>query len=142
MHAPLESCTNLDRAIERYRGTISTFARNARSALPQMDQEDIEQELYIILWKCVEGYDPEKGASFNTLFQGSAKNKVISLIRHYRTGMRQPKHGLIHMDNEDVAAAVAALLPSEASAEDWYIAVAEHGTRFLEEQEKADRRYA
>lgn len=134
--------TNLTRAIERYRGTISTFARRSAHKLPDLDQEDIEQELYIVLWKCVENYDPDRGASFNTLFQGSAHNRIITLIRHYETVMRKPKQNLFRLDAEDVSAAVSAMMPTAASAEDWYIAVAEHGAAFAAEEAKSKARTA
>lgn len=73
----------------RYKGTIRTFARNCVHQIPGMDLEDIEQELLVVLWKCVMNYNPDRGASFNTLFQGSARNKCISLIRTANTKGRK-----------------------------------------------------
>jgi len=91
-------------AQRRYKGTIRTFARNCVHQLPNMDMEDIEQELLVVLWKAVLNYDPDKGASFNTLFQGSARNRCISLIR---TASTKSRTGIsVSLDEEAVAAAV------------------------------------
>lgn len=73
----------------RYSGTIRTFARNFDKQIPHMDREDIEQELLVVLWKTVKGYDPTRGAGFNTLFQGNCKNRCISLVRTANTAGRK-----------------------------------------------------
>lgn len=99
----------------RYQGTIRTFARNCVNQLPGFDLVDVEQELMVILWKCVENYDPNKGASFNTLFQGSARNRCISLIR---TASTKSRSGItVSLDVEAVAMAVEEML-MEASVEE------------------------
>lgn len=87
-----------------YRGKIRTFARNSVNQIPGFDLEDIEQELLVVLWQCVIKYDPNKGASFNTLFQGCARNKVITLIRHGNTKGR--KASVVSLDDEAVRLAV------------------------------------
>lgn len=88
----------------RYKGTIRTFARNFKSQLPSMDIEDIEQELLVELWKCVLKYDPDKGASFNTLFQGCARNRCISLVR---TATTKSRTGIVNsLSDEAVERAV------------------------------------
>lgn len=68
-------------AQREYAGKIRTFARNSYYKLPGHDVEDVEQELLVVLWECVMNYDPTKGAKFNTYFQQSAKNRIITLIR-------------------------------------------------------------
>lgn len=88
----------------RYKGTIRTFARNCVRQLPGFELADVEQELLVVLWRCVNNYDPDKGASFNTLFQGSARNRIISLIRTANTKGRQ---GIsVSLSDEAVSAAV------------------------------------
>lgn len=119
----------------RYKGTIRTFARNCVNQLPGFSLEDIEQELLVVLWKCVLNYDPDKGASFNTLFQGSARRRVISLIRTASTLSRTGTN--VSLDIEAVAAAVDEYV-SSCSAEDRLVArlelqdyISEHGAEVL-----------
>lgn len=76
-------------ARREYSGVIRTFAYNTVRQLPGWDVVDIEQELLVVLWRCVERYDESKGASFNTLFQGCARNKCITLVRGAQTAGRR-----------------------------------------------------
>lgn len=87
-----------------YYGKVRTFARNSYRQVPYTSQEDIEQELLVVLWECVVNYDPNRGACFNTYFQQSAKNKVISLIRHHETKGRAGQ--VVSMSEEAVEFAV------------------------------------
>jgi RNA polymerase sigma factor (sigma-70 family) len=98
-----------------FHGKIRTFARGAVNQLPGLDLDDVIQELNIVLWTCTVHYDPDRGAKFNTYFQGSAKNRIISLIRHANTKSR--KAIVTSLDVEAVAAAVDALF-SVADTED------------------------
>lgn len=75
-------------AYEKFRGKTRTLANNAYKQMPGFSREDLEQELLLVLWECVKHYDPNKGARFNTFFQQSAKNRIITLIRHYSTKSR------------------------------------------------------
>lgn len=106
----------------RYKGTIRTFARSFLSQIRNMDQADIEQELLVVLWQCVIKYDPAKGASFNTLFQGCAKNKCISLVRTANTKSRKGVN--VSLADEDIERAVDDYFQEE-SAEDRAIIQAE-----------------
>lgn len=98
-----------------YKGKVNTFARNSFRQIPGYTVEDVEQELLVVLYECVIHYDPNRGASFNTYFQGSAKNRIISLIRHFNTKSR--KAIVTSLDVDAVAAAVDAHV-SVTSAED------------------------
>lgn len=113
---------NFEQAQVAYRGTIRTFAYNCVHQLPGFAIEDIEQELLFVLWKCVQNYDPNKGASFNTLFQGSARNKVISLVR--AAGTQKRKALWVNLDDDAVRAAVDGIL-FQGSAEDSALALIE-----------------
>jgi len=98
-----------------FHGKIRTFARGALAQLPHMDLDDIIQELNIVLWTCTVHYDPDRGAKFNTYFQGSAKNRIISLIRHANTKSRK---AIVHsLDVEAVSAAVDALFSTADTEE-------------------------
>lgn len=98
-----------------YGGKVRTFARNSWRQIPFHEQEDVEQELLVVLYDCVIHYDPNRGASFNTFFQRSAKNKVISLIRHYSTKGR--KGVAVSLEEESVAAAVDQFLATHSAEE-------------------------
>jgi DNA-directed RNA polymerase specialized sigma24 family protein len=119
----------------RYAGTMRTFAHNCVHRLPGWTVEDVVQELELKLWGCVQQYDPNLGASFNVLFQGVAKRKIINLIRDANAAMRKEPQ-LVYLDSEDVSEAVLAYR-SEPSAEDWAIALLDHGDQLLSEMRRA-----
>lgn len=87
-----------------FAGKIRTFARNSAYRIPGFDEEDVEQELLIVLYECVVHYNPDRGARFNSYFQGSAKNRIITLIRHFETKSR--KGEIAYLEDEDVRRAV------------------------------------
>ena len=126
-------------AVSEHMGSIRTFARNSVRQLPHMSNEDIEQELLVVLWKCVRKYDPDRGASFKTLFQGCARNQVISLIRS--ANVKSRKGITVSLDDEDVAAAIQGI-KAEGSAEDWYFAIADHGEQLMKSMGSAVNRKA
>lgn len=111
----MELAEKWELAQHKYGGKVKTFARNSYRQIPGADQEDVEQELLVVLWECVVHYDPNRGACFNTYFQQSAKNKVISLIRHHQTKGRSGT--TVSLSEEAVAWAVDETL-SFAPAED------------------------
>lgn len=104
-----------DLAYKRYRGTMNTFARNFVNQIPGHDEDDLVSVLHEVLWKCIENYDPERGASFNTLFQGSAQRRLISMVRTANTKKRTAV--LVSLDVEETAAAIDEAM-SDESAED------------------------
>jgi DNA-directed RNA polymerase specialized sigma24 family protein len=127
-----------------YGGKVKTFARNSFRQIPDHEQNDVEQELLVVLWECVVHYDPNKGASFNTYFQQSAKNRVISLIRHYQTKGRTAT--LVSLTDEAVEAAVSEMLAT-TSAEELALMrmtirefVLEHGEEALSRDRRRSRR--
>jgi DNA-directed RNA polymerase specialized sigma24 family protein len=124
-----------DAARKHYAGTIRTFARNCVFQLPGFDLEDIQQELLVVLWRCVKNYDPNRGAGFNTLFQGSARNHVIGLVRT-ANAQKRGKGQITTLSDEAFTTAVERM-SIEGSAEDWYFAIAEYGDRFVSELELA-----
>jgi DNA-directed RNA polymerase specialized sigma24 family protein len=77
--------TTWEATVLEYNSVARTFAFNTHRQLPGWDVEDVEQEMLMVLWKCWQKYDPDKGASFNTLFQGCARNKCITLVRTVNT---------------------------------------------------------
>jgi DNA-directed RNA polymerase specialized sigma24 family protein len=116
---------------------VKTFARNSAYAVPGYDEVDMEQELLVVLWECVVNYDPGKGARFNTYFQTSAKNRIVSLIRRFQALSRTAE--VASLDVEAVSLAVDEVFAKGYSAEDTALlrmevreAVATHGEASLE----------
>jgi DNA-directed RNA polymerase specialized sigma subunit len=68
-----------------------------------------------VLMRCVRDYDPNKGASFNTLAQGSFQKKIIDLRRKANTKSRSAV--MVYLDQDEVRHAVEGFLTT-ASAED------------------------
>lgn len=129
-----------------YSGKIRTFARNTVNQVPGYQLDDLEQELLVVLWECVRSYDPNRGACFNTYFQRSAKNRMISLIRRYQTASRRAT--VMSLDVEAVAHAVDTVLCAEP-AEDCALrridvreAVRTHGIEALDGRRSGRRRTA
>jgi DNA-directed RNA polymerase specialized sigma24 family protein len=116
-----------------YRRMIRTFARSCLVQLPGFAMEDIQQELLMVLWRCVNNYDPDRGAAFRTLFMGSAQRHVIGLVRT-ANAQKRGKGVITYLDDEAFASA-AERSRTEGSAEDWYLALAEHGDKFVDELE-------
>lgn len=108
---------------------IRTFARNLYrwvgytpegfEKVSGLNLEDLEQELLVVLWKCLETYDPAKGSAFNTYFQTAARNRLVLIGRHFRTKKRFSTW--VSLDDEAVAQAIDEFL-LEASSEDEAIA--------------------
>lgn len=87
-----------------FKKKITTFSRNSVHAIPGYDVEDLEQELFIVLARVVRDYDPDKGASLNTVAQQSFQNRIKDLIRQVNTKSRTAI--LVYLDGEDVQRAV------------------------------------
>lgn len=120
-------------AQREYAGKVRTFARNSYRQITGYTQEDVEQELLVVLWQTVLAYDPDKGATFNTLFQTNAKNKVIGLIRMANTKSRR---AIVHSIDEDAMRAAVESFFATGGAEDSVMArldleelVERHGSR-------------
>lgn len=66
-------------ALPHYKRKIRTFCRIHGHEVPGYDRGDLETELQEILWLVCKVYDPDKGATFNTLFWQSANNRLKDL---------------------------------------------------------------
>lgn len=108
---------NFALAQEEYKGKIRTFARNSYYKMPGFTTEDVEQELLVVLWDCVRTYNPDKGAKFNTFFQQSAKNKIVSLIRYFEAKTRVANSMVVTLEDDAVRFAIEEDLGG-ATAED------------------------
>jgi len=98
-----------------YEPKIRTAARNSYNQVRDHDRTDMEQELRVVLWRCVNDYNPDRGGSFSTFFWQSARNRISTLIRFYSTQSRKAE--TVSLDVEAVRMAVDDLL-EQPSAED------------------------
>lgn len=69
---------------------ISKFAQKRYRYLPGVDACEIEQELLEVLWLCVQSYDPDNGAKFNTYFWTCANRRFLDL---HKTASRKKRVG-------------------------------------------------
>jgi DNA-directed RNA polymerase specialized sigma subunit len=99
-----------------FKKKITTFSRNAVHSLPGMDIEDIEQELCIVLARVVRDYDPDKGASFNTVAQQSFQNRIRDLIRMVSTKSRTAI--MVYLDEDDTTNVIQAYLATASTEEE------------------------
>lgn len=81
------------------------------------EADDIKQELLAVLWKCVESYDPDRGAKFNTFAWRSIQHRSTSMIREVTAAKRTAKGGVVSLDVEAIGIVVDEML-SHDSAED------------------------
>lgn len=117
---PASFDANFAEAYREFKKKINTFARNSSYAVEGYDVEDMEQELCMVLARTVRDYDPDRGASFNTLFQGNCKRRISDLIRLMNTKGR--KATIVYLEAEEVSRAVDSIFRA-ASAEDEYMAL-------------------
>lgn len=110
-----EVSSRFEAAQVAYQKKIRTIAHWNFQKGPGFARQDLEQELLVVLWRCVQNYDPNIGASFNTLFTGSARNRIVSLIRHATTQKRVAV--LTSLEEEGIQLAIDRVL-NEPSAED------------------------
>lgn len=110
---------NFDLAYSAFKKKMTTFSRNAVHRLPGYDVEDIEQELCMVLARVVRDYDPDKGASFNTVAQQSFQNRIRDLIRMVTTKSRTAV--MVYLDADDVQRVIEAVYNTH-SAEDEVLA--------------------
>lgn len=106
----------------------SKLDTHIRTLLPHLsghdrsyDAEDVKQELLAVLWKCVEGYDPDRGAKFNTFAWRSIQNRSASMVREVTAAKRTAIGGVVSLDVEAIGIAVDEMLSID-SAEDFAIA--------------------
>lgn len=111
-----------------YSPKIATFARKTYYFIPGFEQQDLEAEMLEVLWKCVESYDPNRGAGFNTLFWRSARRRLISIKRHYAAKKRAAEWVML---DEEAFVSVCDEAISDFSAEEWALAIQTVRLRFV-----------
>lgn len=118
-----------DLAYPAYTRKIATFSRIHAREVPGFDKSDLETELQEILWLVCEIYDPNKGATFNTLFWQSANNRLKDLKK---SANRQKRAANLYTESLDVSAVRYAVeqMIQNPSAEDEILARVTVSERF------------
>lgn len=106
-----------------YKGKIRKYAGDQARlrVIPGYDQSDFENDLLEVLWMACRTYDPNKGASFNTLFWQMAHNHMATLWRKASTQKRRGDYERISLDVDEIREAISELL-SDPSAEEEVLA--------------------
>lgn len=112
-----------------YRYRIKSFARGNFTALPGIEQQDLEAELVEVLWLCCTKYDPANGACFNTYFWQAAKNRFLDLHKAASRKMRAGDYERVSLDAESVREAIYEML-EHPSAEEEFLALESVRERF------------
>lgn len=86
----------LDQLIERHLPWICRQARRYRTS--GLEAEDLVQEGLLGLVAAVEGYDPQKGASFQTYCRLCATSKMQSGVEAASSGRQKPLQDYVSMD--------------------------------------------
>lgn len=75
----------LEEILLKYEPLIQNLAKYHK--VDNLDKEDVEQELRLVLIKCVENFNPDKGVQFDTYFTRSALNKINKLRRQHHKNL-------------------------------------------------------
>lgn len=97
------------------------MARTRFRSIPGFDQDDMESQLWEVLWIAVQKYDPDNGSNFNSFFNMLVSNRMRDLVRHAFADMRQANIFCERLDVDEVRAAVESVNNS-SSAEDVFLA--------------------
>lgn len=97
------------------------MARQRFRSIPGFDQDDMESQLWEVLWLACVRYDPNNGANFNSFFNLLVNNRMRDLVRHAFRDVRQANTFCERLDVEEVRQAVESM-SNEASAEDSFFA--------------------
>jgi DNA-directed RNA polymerase specialized sigma24 family protein len=114
--------SKFEQAALAYSPKIATFSKKTFRYIPGFEQQDLEAEMLEVLWKCVNAYDPNQGAGFNTLFWRSAHRRLISIRRYYAAKKRAAEWVLL--DEEEFVAVCDSVI-HDYSAEEWVMAFEE-----------------
>ena len=67
---------------DKYKPLIKKISYNSK--VNSYTKEDIEQELLMVLYKCIQNYDKKKGTKFITYFQSSCYYHIVKLRKENR----------------------------------------------------------
>lgn len=132
-HIPVVRRSKFEQALDVYRSKIVTFANNNIGKFPGTSIEDLTQEITVVLWTCVDKYDPNKAAGFSTFFWTAAKHRMIDMIKRINCEKRRSEFFIlpdyitslgdtnVHSIDASALSVVIDKYMTEASAEDWAI---------------------
>ena len=78
----------LQEIIRRNTGLFHNWAYKYRN-IPNYDEDDLKEEMYIACWKAVGGYDPARGVTFTTCLKGYVLQR---LNRIYNEATRKKRY--------------------------------------------------
>lgn len=107
-----------DLAYPAYTRKIATYSRIHAKELPGFDPGDLEVELQEILWLVCEAYDPNRGATFNTLFWQSANNRLKDLRKSAGRHKRAANLNTESLDVEAVRFVVEHMMTGPSAEEE------------------------
>ena len=90
-----------DLAREAYIPMVKRYAWENSQKLPGVDPEDLEVELWEVLWIACNTYDPNAGAKFNTYFRTLVSRRFADLVKHH---FAQKRHSNLYTESLDVEA--------------------------------------
>jgi hypothetical protein len=135
---PTEISERFQLAYPAYERKMSTFSRIRAKEVPDMGADDLFNEIAEVLWRVCLAYDPNKGATFNTVFWQAAGNHLKDLkkaaFRHKRV-----IHSMTTSLDVDAVRYAVEELTLEDSAEDVAISLANVQQRFLEESRRVSQ---
>ena len=128
-----------DAAEPAYRRKIRTYSRQHFTSIPGFGQDDLESQLLEVLWKCVQSYDPDNGATFNTFFWQAVRNRYTDLIR---SAFRKKRGANVHTVSLDVEAVRQAIEQrmTEPDGEEYMLALGEVRERFRNSSRRRQQR--
>lgn len=122
-----------------YRGKIRAYSHCHWAKIPGFGQDDLANELLEVLWLCVQGYDPDNGATFNTYFWQAVHNRFADLVKH---AFRKKRGADVHQVSLDVDAVRQAIeeRTSTDGGEEFMMAVSSVQERFCSLTPRRQRR--
>lgn len=102
------------------------MARSKFRSIPGFDADDMESQLWEVLWHAVVKYDPNNGANFQSFFNLLVSNRMRDLVRHAFAEMRQSNLFCERLDVDEVRTVVESMRNAESAEESFFAGVTVH----------------
>lgn len=113
-------------AQREYRTRIERMAQGKYRSIPGFDADDMESQLWEVLWHAVVKYDPNNGANFQSFFNLLVSNRMRDLVRHAFAEMRQANLFCERLDVDEVRAVVESMNNAESAESEFLTGVTIH----------------
>lgn len=104
-------------AQHRYKRRIRKMAWESKDLLPSTEVCDLEQELLEVLWLCCNAYDPDRGATFSTFFETSARRRLTDLHRTASRKKRVGDYSRVWLEDQSLRYAIESVRLEESAEE-------------------------